>query len=117
MKRYVKKKNFTAYGSIFPNFLPINTNVCIVMASTRLDELICRSVIRSSADRCGEDSSFRSKTSEKSDPEALCCSSLRTCELFSCYAAHVPVTSWPRYLQSSSGTDVARSSLCNCDDY
>lgn len=87
------------------------------MASTRLDELVGRSVLGSSIDRRREGGSFRSQAAEESDSEALRRPSARTRELFSRYAANVPVASWTRYLQSSSGTDVARPALRDRDHH
>lgn len=101
----------TAHGDIFSHLLSVDENIGVVMASTRLDELVGWSVLGSSIDRSGKGGSFRSEAAEESDSEALRRPSPRTRELFSRHAANVPVASWPRYLQSSSGADAARPAL------
>lgn len=107
----------TAHGSILPHLLSFDENVRVIVASTRLDELLGRCIVRATSDCRRKSGSFRSQAAEEGHPKALRRSSLRTRELFSGHAADISIAGWPRRFQSSAGTDAARTFVRNSDDH
>lgn len=112
-----RKFCFVAHGSLFAHLLSFNENICLILASTRLNEFFGWSIIRASFNSGRESSTFRSSATEKGNLEALRSSTLRARKLLRRHVTDVPTTGWSWYLQSSFGTDASRSSLRNRDDY